>query len=48
LVRSFEPDELRRALRIATSGFLRELHESQPQLATRLEGPLLEAATLGS
>jgi hypothetical protein len=48
LVRSLEADELRRALRIATNGFLRELHESRPGLATRLEGPLLEAATLRS
>jgi hypothetical protein len=45
LVRSLEPDELRRALRIATDGFLRELHESRPGLATQLQVPLLDAAS---
>ncbi len=45
LVRSLEPDELRRALRIATNGFVRELHESRPGLATRLQVPLLDAVS---
>jgi hypothetical protein len=40
LVRSLDPDELRRALGVATERFLAELAEAEPELAERLAGPL--------
>jgi predicted nucleotidyltransferase len=43
LVRSLDPDELRRALRAATEAFLAEVRESDSELATRLEPVLREA-----
>jgi predicted nucleotidyltransferase len=43
LVRSLDPEELRRALRAATEAFLAEVRESSPDLASRLEPVLREA-----
>ncbi len=45
LVLSLDPDELRRALRVAVGGFLRELRAVRPALAARLQAPLLEVAS---
>jgi len=45
LVRSLEPDELRRALGVATDRFLAELAEADPALAERLAGPLGELSS---
>jgi hypothetical protein len=42
-VRSLEPAELRRALGVVTELLLSEVHETAPELAARLKGPLLEA-----
>jgi hypothetical protein len=42
LVRSLEPDELRRALGVATQLFLAEVREADPELADRLREPLSE------
>ena len=42
LVQSLEPDELRRALGVATRCFLHEVRQADAALADRLEGPLLE------
>jgi hypothetical protein len=44
LVRSLEPDELRRALRVAADCLISELHEAEPELADRLRTPLFELA----
>ena len=44
LVRSLDADELRRALRVAIDGFLRELRAVRPALAARLQAPLLDVA----
>ena len=46
LVRSLEPEELRRALRVVTDGFLREAAEADPEVASRLRSPLGELAGL--
>ncbi len=45
LVRSLDAAELLRALQVATSGFLVELRELQPELAMRLQAPLLEVVS---
>jgi predicted nucleotidyltransferase len=42
LVSSLDPDGLLDALDVATRGFLAELRRGDPELAERLEGPLLE------
>ena len=42
LVLSLDPEELRRALRVAVGGFLRELRAVRPALAPELQAPLLE------
>jgi hypothetical protein len=42
LVRSLDPDELRRALAAALDAFLAELRQHDGELAGRLEGPLRE------
>ena len=42
LVRSLEPDELRRALAVAAAEFLREVERFDPGLARRLKEPLGE------
>ena len=44
LVRSLEPDELRRALGAATRCLLHEVRLADEALAKQLEAPLLEAA----
>jgi hypothetical protein len=44
LVTSFEPVELRRALRIATRCLLEEIRAANASLGDRLEGPLVELA----
>lgn len=44
LIRSLDPDELRRALAAATELFLGEVAEAEPALADRLREPLREAA----
>jgi hypothetical protein len=46
LVRSLAPEELRRALQVAATRLLRELHAADPVLAQRLEGPIGELADL--
>jgi predicted nucleotidyltransferase len=46
LVRGLAPEELRRALRAAAAGLLRELHETDLVQAQRLERPLQELAEL--
>jgi predicted nucleotidyltransferase len=45
LVRSLEPDELRRALGAVTLAVLREVRELDAELAERLSGPLEEASS---
>jgi hypothetical protein len=45
LVRSLGPEDLRRALAVATELFLSEVGEAQPELAERLRKPLREAAS---
>lgn len=45
LVRSLKPDELRRALHVAAKGFLDEVHELKPDLASRLREPLIEVVS---
>jgi hypothetical protein len=42
LVRSLEPEELRRAFRVVIEGLLREVREVDAALAERIEGPLLD------
>jgi hypothetical protein len=42
LVRSLDPDELRRAFRVVVDFLLREVREVDIGLAVRIEGPLLE------
>jgi hypothetical protein len=44
LVRSLDPDELRRALRAAATRLLAELHATDPDQAHRLEAPIRELA----
>jgi len=44
LVRSLDPEELRRALGVAARLFLAEVSEASPELAERLRPPLHEAA----
>jgi predicted nucleotidyltransferase len=44
LVRSLEPEELRRALRVAATRLIRELYETDPGQARRLEWPIRELA----
>jgi len=44
LVRSLDPDELRRALRVAATAFMREVAEANSDLAERLREPLSVAA----
>jgi hypothetical protein len=44
LARSLEPDELRRALRVATGAFLAELGRSDGSLRARLEPVVVELA----
>jgi len=44
LARSLEPGELGRALRVVTDGFLHEVAEADPDLASRLRPPLAELA----
>jgi pimeloyl-ACP methyl ester carboxylesterase len=44
LVRSLEPDELRRALRVAAARLIPELYATDPDQARRLEGPIRELA----
>jgi len=46
LVRSLEPVELRRALRVAATRLLGELASGDPLQARRLEGPIRELADL--
>lgn len=48
LVRGLDPAELNRALRVATSAFLRELRTTAPALAATLGGTLLELAAPGA
>jgi hypothetical protein len=45
LVRSLEPEELRRAFRVAIEGLLGEVKEVDAALAKRIEGPLLDLTT---
>ena len=42
LVRSLDPDELRRALALTIDLFLSEVAEAKPELARRLRAPLLD------
>jgi hypothetical protein len=44
LVRSLDPAELSRALRVVTDAFVHEVREVRPELAARLEVPLRELA----
>jgi hypothetical protein len=44
LVRSLEPEELRRALRAAATRLVAELYATDPKQAHRLEGPIRELA----
>jgi hypothetical protein len=44
LVRSLEPEELRRALRVAATRLIPELYATDPNQAHRLEGPIRELA----
>ena len=44
LVRSLEPDELRRAFAIVLAEFLRELGRAKPKLAERLQETVGELA----
>lgn len=44
LIRDLSVEELDRALRVVVTGLLRELHETDPELADRLEDPLRELA----
>jgi predicted nucleotidyltransferase len=46
LVRSLQPEELRRALRVAATRLLGELHETDAVQAQRLEPPIRELADL--
>ena len=46
LVRSVEPDELRRALRVAAERFMDEVDRIDPGLADRLRAPVTELAGL--
>jgi hypothetical protein len=46
LVRSLDPDELRRALAVAIELFIGEVHEAEPELAERLRTPLADAGQL--
>jgi predicted nucleotidyltransferase len=45
LVRSLEPDELRRALRVVARAFLAEVRALDAELAERLSGPVEEASS---
>jgi hypothetical protein len=45
LVRSLEPEELRRAFRVAIEGLLREVREVDAALAKRIEGPIRDLTT---
>jgi hypothetical protein len=46
LVRTLAPEELRRALRVAATRLLGELHATDPGQATRLDQPIRELADL--
>ena len=46
LARSLDPDELWRSTRTVTRSFLAELRWSDPELADRLEAPLLQLIDL--